>query len=110
VATVFLDPTKAVASYPSRIVSIDDIEWRPNLDADKQRGVAAARSPRRRRHQGDGSDWRVEVWRSKVTSLYGMSRASKHNQRPAPNSRARSAGPSVAMIIRAPPDRPVEPS
>jgi hypothetical protein len=37
VATIFLDPTMAFASYTSRIVSIDDIKWRPNLDAAKQR-------------------------------------------------------------------------
>jgi hypothetical protein len=37
VVTVFLDPTKAVASYASRIVSVDDIKWPPNLDAAKQR-------------------------------------------------------------------------
>jgi hypothetical protein len=32
----------AFASYTSRIVSIDDIKWRPNLDAAKQRAKTGA--------------------------------------------------------------------
>lgn len=74
VAATFLDTTRTFASYSYRIASVDDIKWRPNLDATQQ-GVKAKvertygdKVTTREAHQA-GDNWQVELWTIDGTQL-----------------------------------------
>lgn len=74
VASVFLDSTRAFVTYSYRIESVDDIAWRPTLDAEQQRArdevvstYGTQIAPAQAKQASSG--WTVSVWTVSDTDL-----------------------------------------